>query len=143
MDIGITGTEYGCNPHQLDELSRILAKYSLVPHIILHHGDCIGVDAEADNIAYNLAIFRIIHPPTDPKKRAYCGCNQGYQLLTPKPYLIRNHAIVSCSSLIIAVPHEDTEIVRSGTWATVRYARATKKDIIIIYPSSATKLESF
>lgn len=46
-----------------------------------------------------------------------------------KPPLVRNHDIVDSTELLIACPKEQVEVLRSGTWATIRYAR--KKEITV------------
>ena len=44
MKIGFTGTQKGMTHHQLIKLLDELCSYS---NIELHHGDCIGADAQA------------------------------------------------------------------------------------------------
>jgi hypothetical protein len=61
-----------------------------------------------------------VHPPTDDRKRAFCTGNGADW--EPKPYLERNHDIVDETTILIACPNGE-ERMRSGTWATVRYAR--------------------
>jgi hypothetical protein len=77
----------------------------------------------------------VIHPPTDPKKRAFC--KGAAEIREPKPYLDRNHDIVDeGSGLLIAAPFQEEEILRSGTWATVRYAWKIGRalDVFVIRP---------
>ena len=50
------------------------------------------------------------------------------------PYLERNRSIVDACNVMIATPKEMEHTLRSGTWATVRYAWQKKKNIIIIPP---------
>jgi predicted Rossmann fold nucleotide-binding protein DprA/Smf involved in DNA uptake len=45
--------------------------------------------------------------------------------------LVRNRAIVNSSGLLIAAPAGE-EILRSGTWSTVRYARSKDKRVRIL-----------
>ncbi len=126
MIVGFTGTQLGMSQKQLDELTRILIR--LAP-CDLHHGDCIGADAEANEIAIGLGIKTGAHPPKNPKKRAYCECNTWF---APKEYIQRNHDIVDiCEHLIIA-PRTNTQVVRSGTWATYRYAKACGRPYTIL-----------
>lgn len=100
----------------------------------VHHGDCIGADAAMHIIARDyLNKVVVIHPPTDDAKRAFCKWDI---LLGAKPYLDRNHDIVDRSEVMIACPGEHNEVLRSGTWATIRYARKLKKPIIIIKPTT-------
>jgi hypothetical protein len=111
---------------QLRLLALILEK--LLP-TEFHHGDCVGADAQAHLIA-NPYTTVIIHPPLADRLRA--GCDPSYgSILTPKPYLERNHDIVDACDLLIAAP-VGPEIQRSGTWATVRYARSIGRPTITI-----------
>jgi hypothetical protein len=98
---------------------------------ILRHGDCIGVDEQAHYIAVELGYKIIIHPPENPIKRAFC---KDSITLAPLPYLDRNKQIVNNSDIIIAVPKENSQVLRSGTWSTVRFAQKQGKRIYIIYP---------
>lgn len=50
----------------------------------------------------------------------------------PKPYLERNQDIVRSTELLLATPENNVEQQRSGTWATIRFARKMNKSIIII-----------
>ena len=64
--------------------------------------------------------------------RAFC---KGDETRKQKDYLDRNHDIVDETELLIACPKEPEEITRSGTWATIRYARKKKKKLRIILPN--------
>lgn len=128
MIIGFTGTQQGLTPLQLDTIYQLLNKHRPVE---FHHGDCIGADHQAHLIAKELGIKIVVHPPDNPKARAYC---KTAHIMPEKPYLERNHNIVDCSDLIIAAPKSQREQLRSGTWATVRYARKQQKELIIVAP---------
>ncbi len=131
MILGITGSEYGCNEIQYAALASRIRHPSVIE---VHHGDCVGVDAIAHEIALAAGKRIVIHPPSDPRKRAWCAGPPGQvTILEPRPYLDRNHDIVVCSDELIAVPIELVEVKRSGTWATVRYARERAIPIEIIY----------
>ena len=74
----------------------------------------------------------MIHPPNIKDKRAFCN---DYRFSFPeKPYLERNHDIVDNSDVLIATPKESVEQIRSGTWATIRYAKKLNKPIMIMEP---------
>jgi len=55
---------------------------------------------------------------------------------------LRNHKIVDICDILVAFPQTNSETVRSGTYATIRYARKCKKPIIIIYPDGSVKKEN-
>lgn len=130
--IGFTGTRGGMSKGQREALQTILmgAAHSRAhTGVVLHHGDCVGADAEAHEVAQSLGLAVVIHPPTNPQARAYCkGAERWHRELD---YLVRNHEIVRCSDYLIAAPGCG-EKLRSGTWATVRYARKTGDRILIL-----------
>lgn len=86
-----------------------------------HHGDDKGADADAHALVREtLPNCRIVvHPPDNGYRRAHCS---GDVVLQAHPFLVRNHHIVDACSCLIATP-DGPEVLRSGTWATIRYAR--------------------
>ena len=53
--------------------------------------------------------------------------------MPPKPYLKRNEDIVNKCDVLIACPiDKNKEILRSGTWATIRKARKLNKTIYLL-----------
>lgn len=130
MRVGFTGTQRGMTAQQKVSLLTWLANRRGE----FHHGDCIGADAEAHDIAEGLFWTPIIHPPSNPSKRAW---KKAPDIRKPKPYIERNHDIVDETEELIATPGEDTEQLRSGTWATVRYARKQRRMVTIILPDGS------
>ena len=113
--------------------------------LTVHHGDCLGMDDVFHNCALKLGLWIVIHPPLDTKYQANCagvlvpslnGSDIRYpklEVLQRKGYLVRNHDIVDACKILIASPKEiHREERRSGTWATVRYARKEGKEILFI-----------
>jgi len=131
--IGFTGTRKGMTDDQKEAFKAFLEAHKPEE---FHHGDCVGADADAHKIAKKLKIKIVIHPPEDGKHRAFC---KGGKILKPKPYLERNHDIVGVCSVLIACPKQKREIRRSGTWATVRYARKMNKALSIMFPVAELK----
>lgn len=124
MIIGFTGTSKGMSVGQRAALERELRGRTFT----FHHGDCVGADAQAHDIAKAAGGSIVIHPPTDSKARAYCV---GGRVLPPYPYLERNHHIVDACDVLIAAPR-GAEVLRSGTWATVRYAQKIGKPVLVL-----------
>jgi hypothetical protein len=125
--IGFTGDETFPTQRQLNRLQALLCCDDE-----LHHGDCVGSDAAAHDIGTSLGCKLVIHPPDNPRKRAFCN---GPFILDPKPYLVRNMDIVRVCDELIALSSTNWERLRSGTWATIRYARRMGKPVTIITPS--------
>ena len=48
-----------------------------------------------------------------------------------RPYLDRNRDIARACSVLIALPETLVEVQRSGSWATVRYAREYGKEVLL------------
>lgn len=133
ITIGFTGTSKGLTESQLSELKNVLFEHPY-DRIVFRHGDCIGADEQAHQAAREAGCAMIvIHPPSNPEFRAFCT---GDEWEEEKPYLERNHDIVDNSDILIACPGEHNEVMRSGTWATIRYARSMETDqIVILKPS--------
>lgn len=136
MRTGVTATQRGITLWQKVTIERLLRDDTDAVRE-LRHGDCIGGDADIHDIAANIEGYRIvIHPPSISSKRAF---KQGHEVKTPLPYLDRNHAIVDAAQRLIAAPGETIEQLRSGTWATIRYAQRVRKPVTIVYPDGSTK----
>ena len=116
MRLGFTGTRNGMTDQQKDKLIGVLDAYNITQ---LHHGDCVGADAFAHQLAKNMGIYVVVHPPIDPRLRAWC---QGDEMRDELPYIERNHNIVDETRHLFVAPRTREEQVRSGTWATYRYA---------------------
>lgn len=130
--IGITGTRNGANPAQLAELRERLARFTVMRELhYLHHGDCVGVDAQAHELALEFGMLVHCHPPIDKTYRAYT--TGWHTLWREASYRARNQAIVDACDILLAVPDRPASLAgRSGTWMTVRMAeRAGKPNIVI------------
>jgi hypothetical protein len=129
MKIGFTGTQQGMSDRQKRQLAALLTSLKGTE---FHHGDCIGADEEADGIAAQLGLRIVIHPPDNMSKRAFRTRWPNRVEREPLPYLERNHHIVDETEVLIAGPKSEQEELRSGTWATVRYARKLGRTIRIL-----------
>lgn len=131
IHIGVTGTRTGCTPTQWVELVQELAK-GIRRDVCFHHGDCVGVDAEAHQIAVRFGFKVVVHPPADPKFRAYTSADER---VPEKPYLARNYDIVQVVRGLIVVPSgPEADNPRSGTWATYRMAVKAGVETVVIEP---------
>lgn len=103
-------------------------------------GGCVGVDAYVARIAScrGLHVHTILpanRREVDPDWQRYCLT---YQAMPPgTTYRERNMAIVNAADRMVAVPRYDEahpRAIRSGTWMTIRLARATRKPLDIFVP---------
>jgi len=114
MKVGFTGTRQGMSANQKKQLRKVLSAVTNIDEF--HHGAAIGADTEAVDIAEDYVDggpTRIISWPAAKGKE-----------------LARDRTIVAESDILIAAPLTDKEVLRSGTWATIRYA--FKKGIPIV-----------
>lgn len=144
--IGMTGTRKGMTLEQKATFFQIIFKNRPLQ---FHHGDCIGADSDGHYQARVASrqivalggqrIWIVGHVPDKDKTRAFCKVDEARE---PLPYLVRDKNIVTETELLLACPADFIEIVRSGTWTTVRYAREQLKPIIIIRPDGSTLEEN-
>lgn len=136
MKLGFTGTQSGMTEAQKAAFIEFIDDNEIDE---FHHGDCIGSDSDAHVLV--LESYRRIpihlHPPTNPAKRAFC---KGDREFAPLPYLDRNREIVGLTNVLIATPKGPEEL-RSGTWATIRYARKLGHPVVIVWPDGSSTRE--
>jgi len=129
--VGFTGSRKGMSAKQKEGvLSAIIA---MKPSMV-RHGDCVGSDADFHTLCALPGIVRTIHPPSDNTFRAWCA---GEVTLPCKDYITRNHDIVNASDVLIATPQKMVDELRSGTWATVRYAEKIGKPCCVVFPDGS------
>jgi len=103
--IGFTGTRRGMTGDQAATVARILRRLYKGGHQEFHHGGEPHSDAQAAELAEIIGYKVVVHPGGNAKQN-----------------IKRNHEIVDVSRVMIAAPFGDSEVLRSGTWATIRYA---------------------
>ncbi len=132
MKVGFTGTREGMADAQLSAFGQWIYGRGLTH---FYHGCCVGADEQAARAAYDESPFvRVVGMPSDLEvltsgaAKAVC-----HHIADPKPPLDRNRDIVDACEVLVACPKGPEEL-RSGTWATVRYARKQGKRIVIVWP---------
>ncbi len=142
--IGFTGKENGWTEEQKRQFEYLIADAD--EPLELHHGDCVGADCQAHELFLLLALEEqaahriVLHPPTNPDKRAYCaGADETRRAFD---YLTRNKHIVEETEILYACPEEFEEIIRSGTWMTIRHARKLGVPFTVIYPDGRLEIEN-
>jgi hypothetical protein len=141
MKIAFTGTTVGLTRSQRIELDTFLAKLPGANE--LHHGMAVGADAQANDAARRLGWRTVGYPGVD-KHGEPGGRAPGLvldEVHPERPYLKRNRGIVAGAALLVATPR-GPEQRRSGTWATVRYARQAGVPVLIIWPDGTTEEET-
>lgn len=129
MIIGFTGTRKGMSERQLDQLAFMLGCF-LVPGSSsrgeFHQGGAKGADKQARMLARNMGFEVKWHPCPgvsleDVLDEEPLAKHETWREVFPP--LQRNRNIVRDVDILVATPFTDDEELRSGTWATIRYAR--------------------
>jgi predicted Rossmann fold nucleotide-binding protein DprA/Smf involved in DNA uptake len=140
MRLAFTGTHKGMTPRQHSIVKQILEEYVEKDILIVTHGCCLGADAEFHDLCLHFSVpFIDVWPCNIEKMTARLtptplSSNSRVILHLPQPPLDRNWDIVREADLVVACPESAVESLRSGTWATVRYADQLDKTIKVIKP---------
>jgi hypothetical protein len=135
--IGFTGTRKGLTEKQKRNLTQTLLKLQPTE---FHHGCCNGADLQAEEIVVELILMGDLdcvihqHPPINMGFAEVRKFRIETVVHEPELYIQRNHSIVDASYALIGCPETKEEQLRSGTWATIRYARKQKKPVITLHP---------
>ena len=115
MKVGFTGTRAGMTHEQKLQLHYLLSLGSLDGEDEFHHGGAVGADTEACRMAVEAGFRPVLYPARhDP--------------------LERNRKIVDACVVLLAAPKSAKPELRSGTWATIRYAQKVGRRIIMLVP---------
>ena len=140
MILGFTGTRAGMTDAQLRALRGVISTY---PEILLH-GGAPGADEEADAFfAVGCTGTKIeVYPASAQRAGIWLRKTDGVRVIHNwmKP-LVRDVIIAKRCDHLLACPGTQEEIVRSGTWSTVRYARKVGKPITILMPDGTAREE--
>lgn len=137
MKLGFTGTRKGMTEAQEHEFVNGIDKLDNLSSF--HHGGADGADYHAAWLVKNNSEASIVGYPAT--KKIPLNHILDDVIHKPKPPLDRNKDIVNACDLLIACPAGFEEELRSGTWATIRYAKKIGRPVIIIYPDG--KMERF
>ena len=140
LHIGFTGTQAGMTGDQLTAVSYLLQSWraSMLDEAWLHHGDCVGADAQAHSVARQWNYSVHLHPPIKESRRAWCDFDVCED---PRDFLDRNHDIVDANAGLIGAPRAP-ETLRSGTWATLRYAHKLGKPVFVVWPDGSWETDT-
>ena len=147
MKVGSTGTQYGITQEQREKFKELILKLNSEDNIEeFHDGNCKGSDLQTrgivlqvlENVTFHIhpsTLNSFVKPYTNRKTLQIIGIHP-----VKKP-LVRNRDIVDCIDVLIGCPYQKNEIVRSGTWATIRYAKKQNKKTYIIKPNGEIENE--
>lgn len=134
MSIGITANPNGLTSEQELKVVNLLTQHFIAGKREVHHGCCVGGDVQVAKWAKKIGYRLVAHPPLNASLVSNEAIEISDEVLPELEYLEQNKRIVEASSLLIALPGTPEEVVRSGTWATLRYARSRRMPRIIVLP---------
>lgn len=139
--IGFTGSRRGLSASQTRELEKMLID-TKATHFA--HGCCIGSD-----VGFHWLVRNVKH---DAKIKGYrattvsqqdtlvvANCDELFEHILPP--LQRNRHLIHGVAELWAAP-SGPEVLRSGTWATIRHAKG-RIPIVIVYPNGKKELWSY
>lgn len=132
MILAFTGTRRGVSPAQREALPSVLAT---LPERVLH-GGAEGADTQFNDFIRHAGMFdeNIDVYPTRETIEFWRSYQPRSVIHEPVQPLVRNRLMAHRCDRLLGCPASADEQLRSGTWATVRYARAARKPITIIAP---------
>lgn len=143
MRVGFTGTRAGLTAQQLLELNRWFSASVIINRLVseFHHGCCVGADGSLAEIAHarrepGMGYLIHAHPSDIPALTDEAALASADVTHPVRPPLDRNRDIVDACDLLLACP-DGPERQRSGTWATVRYARKKRKRVVVFWPDGS------
>ena len=146
MKIGFTGTRNGTTTQQMMQVNALLdalawahrhGPVSSARSMEFHHGGAVDADRKAAKLARHIGYEVHWHPCpgvalSDVMQDDPDAVNDIWHEVFPP--LTRNRDIVDVSGVLIAVPKKREEELRSGTWATIRYARKVGRLTMMVWP---------
>jgi predicted Rossmann fold nucleotide-binding protein DprA/Smf involved in DNA uptake len=138
MIIGFTGTRKGMTDEQKKKIRLLMQTHK--PDTVTH-GCCVGADLHFHVIATGLdCVKRYIFYPSTIKEQSFVAVSCETTIVyPPSPPLERNRRIVKLCDALWACPKGTKEELRSGTWATIRYARKIGRKVVIVYPDGSVQ----
>lgn len=131
--VGVTASRFGmCQRQAVTIRSALQLLRGVNGSKYLHHGDCVGGDSAAAQIARDLGFVIVGHPPTKDGNRAFFESDE---TRAPLGYLPRDRALVDEVDLLIGCPNTPQYVAHSGTWYTINYAMETGVKVAVIMPS--------
>lgn len=137
MILAFSGTQRGMTPRQLRIAEELLAAFAPTK---VRHGGCTGGDEEFHELCLKLAVpLVVVWPSNISSKWGHISSTPktAVEMMLPKPPLLRNLDIVAGADHLIACPADAEEVLRSGTWATVRLSTRYNIPCTVIKPTDA------
>lgn len=132
MILAFTGTSQGMTANQRAKVASLLIKFGPTLHTVVH-GGCVGADEEFHALCLTRGLRIHVWPSNLQGK--WGNWEGAEEVHDPMPPLDRNTEIVREGTHLLAAPKEFQEVLRSGTWSTVRRAKKQRRGYVIVDPS--------
>lgn len=129
MIVGFTGTQGLMTANQHAHLHAHIL--SMEPEEF-HHGGCVGADHTAHHLVHRVSPLTDLCVHWCNIKDKQANLKGEFESFDELPPLERNHKIVDAVDVLLAAPLSDQEVLRSGTWATIRYAEKRGVRVIML-----------
>ncbi len=130
--LAFTGTRQGMTIPQMSEVAGYLVLHPEFDEY--HHGGCVGADARFHQMVIELMEEYELHIHWSDIPGLHMSHPRNAVQHEAKRPLLRNRDMADIANTLLATPKEADEITRSGTWATIRYARKAGAEVIIFAP---------
>jgi hypothetical protein len=142
LNVGFTGAQTGMSEKQRDRVREVLTRLrKMSENNSFRYGACVGADSQAMLEALHLGYTIVAFPANNVAVSKHGIIPITATVMKATPALLRNHTIVDGCDVLIAAPDGPHERLRSGTWATVRYARRRKAPIVFCWPDGRARKE--
>lgn len=135
MIYGTTGSERGLHGRQADWLAAFIAE-RISPEDELIDGDCIGVDDQVNRAFRMAGCLTRGYPGMNRAKRAFGDHEIWHE---PRNNIARDEDIAWDAGFMLCFPWGLEELLRDGTWTTIRRARHYGTAGLIIYWTGLTE----
>lgn len=139
MILGFTGSRNGMTAEQCEAFGKLISELQPTE---FRHGACIGSDewaAGAVRMYFGASVRIVAHPGRSvrggknlqyaPKSAALSD-----EVLTVRPFMDRNFAIVAACDRLVACPNTFARLSSGGTWATIGFAEQANRPLSVIWP---------
>lgn len=123
--VGVSGSRHGPTPHQRRALATLLRLWKAD---IVIHGDCVGVDAYAHQLAKALGMESGAYPGNIERFRAHTEKKGAALVEEPMHPLARNELIALACDVLVAFPMPDSR----GTYHAIKMADRHRTPCIVV-----------
>lgn len=138
--LAFTGARAGLSTVQQQHLWRLLRILYGRGFRTLLQGCAVGADEACALLAEQTGYLVEGHPSNVRSQISVPALICCDRLHRPAPPLVRNRVMVEAAALLLACP-AGPEVLRSGTWSTIRHARRIRRQHWLLFPDGSLRRE--